>query len=44
MKQSRISNGKIAGLTIAAVAAAVVIAMISMPSAGTKPPRTHRCQ
>ena len=36
MKHSRMSNGKIAGLTIAAVAVAVVIAMISMPSAETK--------
>jgi hypothetical protein len=36
MKQPRISNGKIAALTIAAVGAAVIIAMISMPSAETK--------
>ena len=36
MKQSRMSNRKIAGLTIAAVGVAVVIAMISMPSTETK--------
>jgi hypothetical protein len=36
MKQSRISNRKIAVLTIAAVAGAVIIAMISMPTVETK--------
>ena len=36
MKQVRISNWKLAGLTIAAAGAAVVVAMISMPSVETK--------